>query len=89
MNKYSDYQKDKNKIELTNDEMKLVEWTRYKIVVPTENDKQEIMEAFNHFHDEGYNSDFITCNQLAHEYLNGDNILVSEKIFNSLNSKQK
>jgi uncharacterized protein YktA (UPF0223 family) len=84
-----DYQKDKNKEELTDDEMKLVEWTRYKIIVPTKKDKKEIMEAFEHFHNEGYDSDFISCNQLAHEYLNGDNILVSEKVFNMLNKDGK
>jgi uncharacterized protein YktA (UPF0223 family) len=89
MKKYSDYQKDKNNEELTNNETMLVEWTRYKIIVPTKKDKQEIMEAFKHFHDEGYDSDFISCNQLAHEYLNGDNILVNEKVFNLLNSKRK
>jgi hypothetical protein len=89
MKKYSDYQKDKSKDELTNEEMKLVEWTRYKIIVPTKKDKEELMESFKHFHDEGYDSDFISCNQLAHEYLNGDNIIVSEKVFNILNSKQK
>jgi hypothetical protein len=89
MKKYSDYQKDKSKDELTNEEMKLVEWTRYKIIVPTKKDKEELMESFEHFHDEGYDSDFVSCNQLAHEYLNGDNIIVSEKVFNILNSKQK
>jgi hypothetical protein len=89
MKKYSDYQKDKNKDELTNEEMKLVEWTRYKIIVPTKKDKEELMESFKHFHDEGYDSDFISCNQLAHEYLNGDNIIVNEKVFNILNPKQK
>lgn len=85
MKKYSDYQKDKNKKELTNDEMKLVEWTKYKIIVPTKEDKEELIQFFKYFHDEGYNSDFIVCNQLAHEYINGDNILVNKNIFNSLN----
>jgi hypothetical protein len=42
------------------------------------NDKKELMESFKHFHDEGYNSDFITCNQLAHEYSEGINIIVDE-----------
>jgi len=85
MKKYSDYQKDKNKDELTDDEWKLVEWTKYKIIVPTIRDKQEIMESFKYFHDEGYDPDFISCNQLVHEYLNGDNIIVDEKAFNILN----
>jgi hypothetical protein len=34
-------------------EMKLVEWARYKIIVPTEKDKEELMESFKHFHDGG------------------------------------
>lgn len=88
MRKYSDYQKDENKEGLTDDEMKLVEWTKFKIVVPTGKDKLELMRAFKHFHDEGYDSDFIVCNQLAHEYLKGDNILVNQKAFDLLNAKK-
>ena len=38
--------------------IKDVEWTKYKIIVPTEKDKQELMEAFEHFH----NSDIDTDN---------------------------
>ena len=87
MRKYSDYQKNKQIEELTDQEMGQVEWTRYKIIVPTKRDKQELMDAFKHFHNEGFDSDLIACNQLAHEYLNGDNILVSEKVFNLINSK--
>jgi hypothetical protein len=88
MRKYSDYKKDKNKDGLTDDEFKLVDWTKYKIIVPTKKDKEELMEAFHHFHDEGYDSDLITCNGLAHEYLNGNNILVNEKVFNLLQNKK-
>jgi hypothetical protein len=87
MKKYRDYQKDKSKPYLTDGERKLVEWTKYKIVVPTEKDKEELMEAFKHFHDEGFDSDFIPCNQLAHEYSEeGNNIIVDEDVFNKLNS---
>jgi hypothetical protein len=33
--------------------MKNVEWANYKIIVPTETDRQEVMDALEHFHDEG------------------------------------
>lgn len=88
MKKYSDYQKDKNKQYLTNEEVKLVKWTKFKIVVPSLGDKQEIIDSFKEFHDNGYDPDLVTPNQLAHEYLNGENILVNEKIFELLDSKK-
>jgi len=52
MKKYSDYSKTNND-ELTSDEISSIVWTKFKIIVPTEQDKQEIVDAFRHFHDEG------------------------------------
>jgi len=95
MRKYSDYKSDKTKDDLSKEDMKKVEWTRYKIVVPTEIDRRELMEAFEHFHYEGYDSDIIAANQLAHEYLDEErmeggmnNIIVDEELFNKLNTKK-
>ena len=63
MKRYEDYKKLDNKSEyLTKEEMASIRWTKYKIVVPTEEDREEIMEALEHFHDVGYDSDFITAN---------------------------
>jgi len=80
MKKYSDYS-DGEERDLTAEELKNVKWTNYKIIVPTEEDKDAVMEAFQHFHYEGYDSDFIVANQLAHEYLEGSNIIVDPDYF--------
>lgn len=87
MKKYSDYQEDKNSIDLTKEEISKIDWTRYKIIVPTEEDRKELLDAFKHFHDSGFDSELITANQLAHEYLDGSNILVAEKLFNLIDKK--
>lgn len=61
-----------------------IPWTKFKIIVPTQEDKQELMDSFEHFHDEGYDPELITPNQLAHEYINGSNIEVNPKLFITL-----
>jgi len=87
MKKYSDYQKNKIRSFLTEEEMKKVEWTKFKIVVPTEEDKQEIMDAFHHFHNSNIDTEFVTVNQLAHQYLDDDgmNIVVNKELYDELN----
>ena len=45
-----------------------VKWTKYKIIVPTEEDRLEIMRAFKHIHDSNIDTEFVTVNQLCHEY---------------------
>jgi len=85
MRKYEDYQKDKEKPCLSQEEIKKVEWTKYKIVVPTDSDKKELLEAFSHFHDSlGVDTDYVTVNQLSHEYITGNNIIVDEELYNKL-----
>ena len=85
MKRYEDYK-----------EIKDVKWTKYKIVVPTEEDKKELEEAFEHFHYSDIDTDNVTVNQLAHEYLTeertGDprhvnNIIVDAKIYQELNER--
>lgn len=95
MKTYGDYQKDKTALYPTDEEMKLIEWTKYKIVVPTEADKQELMDAFEHFHYSDIDTEYITVNQLAHEYLTEErepgsrnNIIVNEVIYNLLNTTE-
>lgn len=85
MRRYEDYQADKERLCLTQEEIKKVKWTKYKIVVPTEADKNEILEAMKHFHDSlDVDTDYIVVNQLAHEYLTGDNIIVNPKLYGKL-----
>lgn len=88
MKRYSDYQKDKNSEEITKEELKLVDWTKYKIIVPSKKDKKQLIDAFKHFHDSDIDTEFITVSQLSHEYLNGDNIIVSQKAFDLIDSKK-
>lgn len=85
MKKYQDYS-----------DIKSVNWTKYKIIVPTEEDKKELEEAFEHFHYSDIDTDNITVNQLAHEYLTeertGDpktknNIIVDKKLYQELNER--
>lgn len=85
MKRYEDYK-----------DIKDVKWTKYKIVVPTEEDKKELEEAFEHFHYSDIDTDNVAVNQLAHEYLTeertGDsrhinNIIVDAKIYQELNER--
>jgi hypothetical protein len=86
MKNYNDFKKDKNSVDLSNEELKNINWTKFKIVVPREEDKLELMEAFKHIHYSDIDTDLITVNQLVHEYLEGINIIVDESIYNKLNS---
>lgn len=58
MKKYKDYKKIED-----------IPWTKYVIIVPTEEDKKELEEAFEHIHYSDIDTDNIAVNQLAHEYL--------------------
>jgi hypothetical protein len=94
MKKYSDYKNKNSKLDdLTEEELKNVRWTKYKIVVPSEEDKKELEMAFEHIHYSDVDSEYVTVNQLIHEYLTpettGDpktknNIIVDKDLFESL-----
>lgn len=90
MRKYSDYfltEKKKRKKKgssLTPEEMSLVEWTKFTIVVPTEKDKIELRKAFRHIHNANINTNNIVVNQLAHEYLEAPDIVVSGELYLSI-----
>jgi hypothetical protein len=82
MKKYDDYK-----------DIKDVDWTKYKIIVPTEKDRDELLEAFEHIHYSNIDCDFVTLNQLAHEYLTSErtgdtktknNIIVDKNLYDSL-----
>ena len=95
MKKYDDYKSDKSERDLTKEELNKIAWTKYKIIVPTEKDKKDLMEAFEHIHYSDIDTEFITVNQLAHEYLNeevaegtSNNIIVDSELFKSLEKKR-
>lgn len=94
MKRYDNYNSDKSERDLTKDELNKIDWTKYKIIVPTEKDKKELEAAFEHIHYSDINTDFITVNQLSHEYLNDEvaegthnNIIVDEKLFKSIENR--
>lgn len=68
-------------------------YTKYKIVVPTEKDKEELEEAFEHLHNTDCDTDYVTVNQLVHEYLTAErtgdllmknNIIVDGELYEKL-----
>ncbi len=80
MNKYDDFANIKD-----------VKWTKYKIIVPTEEDKKELMLAFEHIHYSNIDTDYVVVNQLAHEYLDKEkmegaknNIIVDKTLYDNL-----
>lgn len=94
MRKYSDYyltEKKKRKKKddsLTPEEMRLVEWTKFTIVVPTERDKVELRKAFRHIHNANINTNNIAVNQLAHEYLEAPDIVVDGELYLKINKAE-
>jgi hypothetical protein len=49
-----------------------VNWTKFRIVVPTEDDKRQLQACFEYIHDNQImdcKEDFIVLNQIAHCYL--------------------
>lgn len=91
MKKYDDFKKDKDALYLTKEELATVKWTKYVIVVPTEEDRSELMEAFEHIHYSDIDTDNIAVNQLAHEYLDDsrdpgtyNNIVVDAEAYEKL-----
>ena len=73
---------------------KNLNWTKYKIVVPTIEDKKEIQAAMEYFHDcKETDTEFVTVCQLVHEYETGDeidgysNIVVDDDLYHRLLQK--
>ena len=61
-------------------------FTKYIILVPTEEDKKELQEAFKHIHDSDINTDYVAVNQISHEYY-GESIVVSEEKYESFKTR--
>lgn len=43
-------------------------WVKFKIIAETEEDKQELLNAFKYLHDARIDTNFIAVNQLVHLY---------------------
>lgn len=74
-------------------DINLIRWTNYKIVVPTEQDKKDLEEAFEHLHYSDCDTNYVPVNQLIHEYLTPDrtgdektrnNIIVNKELYEQL-----
>jgi hypothetical protein len=100
LKRYEDYKDPrydkKRKIddELTNEEFSKVDWTRFKIIVPTEKDKKELEEALHYLHNSDIDTDYVTVNQIVHTYLNEDedyenNIIVDKELYYKLPEYKK
>jgi hypothetical protein len=68
-------------------------FTKYKIIVQTEEDKQELEQAFEHLHNTDCDPNYIIVNQLIHEYLTQErtgnkltknNIVVDKELYERL-----
>ncbi len=77
------------------DNIKKVKFTKFKIVVPTKKDKEQLQAAFEYLHNQwDIDTDFIAVNQVVHEYDHDDprepdNIIVDKDLYNSLNTNEK
>lgn len=91
MRQYKDYQKDhKSDIDLTRDEIKKVEFVKFKIIVPNEEEKIEFMNACKHIHDSDVlmiDNDYVCVNQIAHQYTEHNEIIVNKKLYDKLKTK--
>jgi len=96
MKRYEDFKNPENETPyLTKEELTSVKWTKYVIVVPTEEDRQELMQAFEHVHYSDIDTENVAVNQLAHEYLDDsrepgtwNNIVVDEAAYENLRVKR-
>ena len=63
-----------------------VVWTKFRIIVPTEEDKKELQEAFKHLHEANIDTDNVPVNELVHQYLNDEGcyIIVDKELYESI-----
>ena len=60
-------------------------FTKYLIIVPNEQDKLDLMEAFKAIHDSrDIDNSFVPVNQLMHEYQPINDIIVSKEAYDVL-----
>lgn len=53
---------------------------RFFILVPTEKDKRILQNAFMHIHDSDIDTDLVSVNQLAHQYLDDSTSIVVNRV---------
>ena len=76
-----------------------VTWTKYKIIVPTERDRKELMDSFESIHNTWeVDTGIVAVNQLVHEYLTPErsgnpltknNIIVDKELYDKLDEEKK
>ena len=66
-----------------------IRWTKFKIVVPTEQDLSDLQEAFEHIHYSDIDTNNVPVNQLAHLYLDESKVMfvVDAELYEKLNKK--
>ena len=64
-------------------------WTKFKIIVPTEEDKKEIEDAIEHIHYGDIDTQFISVNQIAHVYEANGIIIVDKELYGKLEKENK
>jgi len=70
------YPKDESKVDNVN----------FKIIVPTEEDKQKLIKAFRYLHYCDIDTEYVWVNQLVHSYLEDSRaIIVEDELFEVLN----
>jgi hypothetical protein len=73
--------------------MKKIDWTKFKIIVPTSKDAEELRNALHYLHDGDIDTNFVTVNQLVHQYQHVDpndentHIVVDYELFKKLESR--
>ena len=76
------------------DNLKKVKFIKFKIVVPTQKDKEQLQAAFEYLHNQwNIDTDFIAVNQVIHEYDQDDpripdNIIVDKSLYKQLTKNQ-
>jgi len=59
----------------------------FKIVVPTERDKEGLKSTLRYLHDQDIDTDFVWVNHLVHGYLSDSMIVVDPKAYDAIGKK--
>lgn len=67
------------KSELSKEDLKKIDWMKFKIIVPNEREKEKLCAALKYLHDSDIDTDFVWINQLVHCYEDGNPNVIVEK----------
>ena len=74
--------------EQSNIDWKTFPFTKFKIIVPTHEDKNELLQATKHLHDCDVDTGFVAVNQIVHLYEDSRNpdpqIIVDSQLYDQL-----